>query len=87
MNIVHTKDLRKKSAFKNKVHDKIISFLNKNISTCELEIEVAIEEILNDLIKKNPKVNIRNIKIFKEHDDMGPYYKVKLITKLNDKNN
>lgn len=85
MNTVPIKDLKKKSASKKQVHNKLISFINKNISTAEFEAEVALEEIINDLVKKVPSLNVRNIKIYKEHDDMGPYYKVKIITKINDK--
>lgn len=85
MNTVHIKGLRKKSQFK--VQDKLVSFINKNISKAEFEVEVALEEIVNDLIKRVPNISVKNIKIFKEHDDMGPYYKAKIVTKINDKNN
>lgn len=67
--------------------NKLISFINSTVTKTEFEIEVAIEEVLNDLLKKIPKISVRNIKIFKEHDDIGPFYKVKIITRLNDKNN
>lgn len=87
MNTVPIKDLKKKSASKKQVQNKIVAFINKNISIAEFEAEVALEEIVNSLIKRVPSINVRNIKIYKEHDDMGPYYKVKIITKLNDKNN
>jgi len=55
--------------------------LKNNISRAEQQIEIAMEEILNDLEKKIP-VKVKNIRIQKQCDDEGIYYKVKLLTSL-----
>lgn len=61
--------------------DKLISCINSTISKAELEAEIALEEILNNLVKKLPDINIKNVKFIKEFDDEGEYYKVKIFAK------
>lgn len=45
----------------------------------EHEIEIAMEEILNDLEEKT-SLKVKHLKIIKEHDEEGPYYKVRIST-------
>lgn len=60
----------------------IMSFLNAKIANAEFDIEMALSEILTDLVKKVPKLSIQNLRIGKFHDEDGEYYKVKIITKI-----
>jgi len=59
--------------------------LLNSILKLEHELEIAIEEILNDFEKKSP-LRVKNIKLLKCHDDMGPYYEIKVITQIKTKN-
>lgn len=59
--------------------------LSNSILRLEHELEIAIEEILNDFERKTP-LKIKNIKLLKCHDDMGPYYEIKVITQSKVKN-
>ncbi len=60
--------------------------LANSILKLEQELEIAMEEILNDFSKQS-NLQIKNIKLFKEHDDQGPYYKFKVITSVKNEKN
>lgn len=61
--------------------DKLTSYINSNILKAEFEVEVAIEEILNDLVKDVPDIKIKGIKFIREFDEQGEYFKVKILTR------
>ena len=61
------------------MRDSAAQFISSKISRAEFEAEVALEEIVNDLVKKVPGLIVKNIKINRQYDDMGEFYKVKII--------
>lgn len=61
--------------------DKLTSYINSNILKAEFEAEVALEEILNDLVKDVPDIQIKSVKFIREFDDEGEYFKVKIFTR------
>ncbi len=60
--------------------------LANSILKLEQELEIATEEILNDFEKRS-NLKIKNLKRFKEHDDIGPYYKFKVIANVKNEKN